>query len=122
MPWNITTEPIDLERIRKALSIPATKEWLDIIRTAMSRLERESPSSIATVQEYLDQLEITRTQKRAQRTSDSYAMIRADVVEWQPGTKGAGYDLDEAELVQLIAQTLYIEPPETSNYGALLRS
>lgn len=123
MPWNTTAAPTDLERIRRALKVPAEKTYLDILRTAMSRVERESPDSIATVQELLDSLEGNRTKRTVTLGDASNALIKADVLEWQPGAKTEGMDVLRAEWIEELTAALYLElPHQTYSYGTLGRS
>jgi hypothetical protein len=123
MPWNTITAPTDLERIRRALKVPAEKTYLDILRTAMSRVEKESPDSIATVQELLDNLDGNRTKRMATLGDASSALIKADVLEWQPGAKTDGMDTLRAEWIQELTAALYLEiPNQAYGYGTLRRS
>lgn len=123
MPWNTTTAPTDLERIRRALKVPAEITYLDVLREAMKRVERESPDSISTVQELLDSLDGNRTTRTATLDNASNALIKADVLEWQPGAKTDGMDLLRAEWIAELTAALYLElPNQTSSYGTLGRS
>lgn len=123
MSWNTTIAPTDLERIRRALKVPAEKTYLDILRTAMSRVERESPDSIATVQELLDSLDGNRTKRTATLGDASNALVKADVLEWQPGAKTEGMDVLRAEWITELTAALYLELPNQSyGYGTLGRS
>jgi hypothetical protein len=114
MPWNTTVAPVDSERIRRALVIPAEKQWMDLIRAAQARIERDSPDAIATIQELLD--------NRYQAYGDAgYALIKADVLEWEPGVKPAGLDTLQEEWKRELSEALLIEPPDRG-YGTLSRS
>ncbi|GEM_PF-3332755 len=117
MPWNTTSIPTDLERIRRALKVPAEKTYLDIIRLSMSRLELQAPDAIATVQEILDNLDNNRAKRMATLGDASSALIKADVLEWQPGAKSDGMDQLEALWVQELCAALYLELPVPSTYG-----
>lgn len=122
MPWNTDNPPTDLERIRRALKVPAEKYYLDIIRISMSRVERESPDTIATIQESLDSLDSNRSDIRAVRANPTYSMSRADVVEWDAATpQDTGLVVDREEIREEIAAALLIQLPERNN-GTLGRS
>lgn len=119
MPWDTET---DLERIRRTLRVPAEKIYLDIIRTSMSRVERESPASIATIQELLTEFEGNRKTTKALRGDASYAMTRADVIEWSPGQRDSGLQIDKEDIRQEIATALFLQLPEQSSNGYTSRS
>lgn len=122
MPWNVDTRPTDLERIRRVLKVPAEKIYLDIIRISMQRIEKESPETIDTVQELLDGLEGNRS-SRAEAYSDAgYGLIKADVLEWEPGTKTVGLEVMRTEWIQELCATLLIEPPEWTHGTYVVRS
>lgn len=129
--------PTDLERIRKHLNIPAEKYRLDILRISMSRIENESPDSIATVQAILTRLDVNRKKLLGipldpddpdEEPDDgaygdvSFAMIQADVIKWQPGSRTDGMEILQARLQRELASTLLIDIPESYGYGTLSRS
>ena len=128
--WNTTTQPTDRERIRLALLYPAAKLYIDAIQSAMDRITNESPDSIATVQDILGQLDEVQETLTATLTDTSYAMIKADVVEWEPGGKRAeGMQSQLDTLTVWLATTMNLEVytgPGTSSGsssdGILLRS
>lgn len=127
MTWNTTNPPIDRERIRKVLNYPAVKLSVDSIQSAMDRITEESPESIATVQELLDQIEELSESLRTARSDASYAMIKADVVEWEAGGKRSeGIAIEKAELEADLAATMglapYTEVSSGGSDGVLLRS
>lgn len=113
MPWN----PEDLERIRRVLKVPAEKLHLDILRTCMSRLERESPDTIATVQELLDDLEGLKVTRRTIRGDANNAMIQAGSVKWAPGQRSEGVELERHDALEELASALYINLPGYYEYG-----
>ncbi|MBD1996001.1 hypothetical protein H6G00_05140 [Leptolyngbya sp. FACHB-541] len=125
MSWNITP-PTDLERLRKHLKVPAEQMYLDILRISMERVERESPDTVYTIQEQLDQLDQLKIQKSNLVSSGSYGLTykKVDVLEWEwgGGDPSSGVAIQEAELVKDIATALHIELPESNGYGTLGRS
>lgn len=120
MPWNTIVAPVDSERIRRALVIPAEKQWMDLIRSAQARIERDCPDAIVTIQELLDNLEGNRTSRYQAYGDAGYALIKADVLEWEPG-KNAGLDTLQEEWKRELSEALMIEPPDRG-YGTLSRS
>lgn len=127
MTWNTTTIPTDRERIRKVLNYPAVKQSVDTIQSAMDRITNESPESITTVQSLLEQIDELAESLRTARSDASYAMIKADVVEWEPGGKRSeGIAIEKAELEAELAATMGLEPYGGASVGGsdgiLLRS
>lgn len=127
MTWNTTTAPIDRERIRKALLYPAAKITVNQIQTAMDRITLESPESISSIQSLLDKLDDIDDLILTANSDSSYAMIRADVVEWEGGGKRtAGLWVERNGVIQELSSTLSLAPYQmagnSNNSGMLLRS
>lgn len=124
MTWNTTTFPTDKERLRIVLGIPVEKQWLNILQMSMDRVENVSPDSVGTAQTLLDEWEQTKAEGSALKRSENYALVRADVLEWESGSRGAGFEERLAEIKQELATLLYIDPPEIggSNGAVLYRS
>lgn len=92
MAWNTTSLPSDKERLRIVLGIPAERNWLNILQQSMDRVVRDSQDSIFTAQNLLSEWETVKAQHSAVKASENYALVRADVLEWESGQRGAGFE------------------------------
>lgn len=81
MAWAAT----DREVIRRHLGIPASTIPLDHLDVLMAEA---SAASITTSQVAISKLNALETSFEA-RASEDLGLIRADVLEWQPGNPGA---------------------------------
>jgi hypothetical protein len=92
MPWLAT----DREAIRRHLAIPASTIPLDHLDVLMGEA---SAASITTSQTAIDKLNTLETTFQS-KASEDLGLIRADVLEWQPGSP-------EAKLSGIRAQQAY---------------
>lgn len=81
MPWQNT----DREAIRRHLAIPATTIALDHLEVLMGEA---SAASITTSQTSITKLNALETAFES-KASEDLGLIRADVLEWQPGNPTA---------------------------------
>lgn len=81
MPWLST----DREAIRRHLAIPASEIPLDHLDVLMAEASADSITSSQTAIGKLNALEADFEAK----ASEDLALIRADVLEWQPGDASA---------------------------------
>lgn len=81
MPWQNT----DREAIRRHLAIPATTIALDHLDVLMGEA---SAASITTSQTSITKLNALETAFES-KASEDLGLIRADVLEWQPGNPTA---------------------------------
>lgn len=120
MPWNTTNSPIDRERIRRILGIPVEKQWLNILDISMTRIQEVSEDAIATIQELLDEHESLKALVSQTLGDSSYALVRADVLEWEAGQRSSGMEIRIQQIKQEIASALLIEPPSSGYSSATL--
>jgi hypothetical protein len=77
----------DREAIRRHLAIPASSIPLDQLDVLMAEA---SAASITTSQTAIDKLDTLEADFEA-KASEDLALIRADVLEWQPGSPEAKF-------------------------------
>lgn len=82
MPWATGNR----EAIRLYCELPPLPEWYGVLDNNMNAA---SEAIITTVQASLAELEDLETELNSQLQADS-SLVRADVLEWQPGRAGAG--------------------------------
>ncbi|MBD2261362.1 hypothetical protein [Pseudanabaena sp. FACHB-2040] len=108
MPWTPTTKA----RIMAALRLPqAAPRWWELVEDAMTRVEMLSGgSSIGYVEGLLTSIEAAKT-AIASGAGDS-ALVRADVLEWQPGQRNAGFSQELAGKKEDLICALFTEPEQ----------
>lgn len=100
--WQAT----DAERIRTALNLPPTAGVLDAIAIAMDWLTQHSSLTITTIQAKLNKLDALEATLDGIYGDSNFALVRADVLEWQPGNKAAGPEQARSRLIEDIRTAL----------------
>ncbi|HEY9737535.1 MAG TPA: hypothetical protein V6D06_14675 [Trichocoleus sp.] len=108
MPWAPTTKA----RVMAALRLPqAAPRWWELVQDAMDRVEALSGgSSIGYVEGLLTAIEAAKA-AIASGATDA-ALIRADVLEWQPGQRNAGFSQELASKKEDLICALFTEPEQ----------
>lgn len=96
----------DRERIRNALDLPSNETGLAAIQAGMDELTKRNTLAIETVQSALTKWEALEDTLDSVTGDASYALVKADVLEWQPGQRSAGPEQRKAYWAGKIATTL----------------
>lgn len=113
MPWATG----DREAIRLYCEIPPLPEWL---ATLDNNMGAASEDIVTTVQVSLGELADLEDQLNSQLQADA-SLVRADVLEWQPGRAGAGRGIRQLmdRHIQRIRLALMLPTPSTQRGSGL---
>lgn len=98
--------PEDRERIRNALDLPSNETVLAAIQAGMDELTKRNPLAIETVQNALTKWETLEATLDTITGDASYALVKADVLEWEAGARSAGPEQRKAYWAAKIQKTL----------------
>lgn len=108
MPWADTSLGLILKH--KAYQVTAgnmtTLNLITLIQQQMSKVEANTPFLIATIESDLATLETLDTALTTEKGSTNAALIQADVLRWQAGSKTAGISGRYEEIRQRVARLL----------------
>lgn len=106
-----TWTPEDRERIRTALSLPASRIALDAIALGMNWLTANYPDGIATVQAKLSKLESLLQSSEEVQNSANFNLKKAGELEWDlsAGSKTSGIEAGLSRLRFEIAIALGLD-------------
>lgn len=95
----------------------------DDIWERLDNIETESEILVTQFQAILTNLTTIETAIISERSSPNGALIRADVLEWQPGSRTSGMTTQRDDLIEKLRMRLGL-PPTASDWGGgvLLRS
>ena len=116
----------DLIRVIKYLEIqPFTSQGEEFVRAQMVRTETELPGLVPEIQADLDKLDTIDAALTTEQGSVNAALIKADVLEWEPGgRRTTGFTSEMARIKNRIRALLGISGPTTggrSGMGILMR-
>lgn len=111
MPWNASTKT----KICLALGLPIiAPAYVEYVERALIDAEAYGgATAVSLIEGYLAQYEAAQTAVHAE--SANAGLIRADVLEWQPGARVAGHQQEMQRLRRLIADALAIKLPTGGN-------
>jgi len=118
MPWANT----DREKIRVWLEVPNTDYANDILDTNMGAATADT---IATVQASIAKITVWEDQQEEQEAADERALIKADVLEYDPNFRGVGLSNLIGKHKRRIEVALNLEnirKPQNLGYTQLYRS
>lgn len=116
----------DLIRVIKYLEIqPFTSQGEEFVRAQMVRTETELPGLVPEIQSDLDKLDTIDATLTTEQGSVNASLIKADVLEWEPGGRRvAGFTAEMSRLKNRIRTLLGIDSLTSggrSGMGILMR-
>ena len=114
MPFN-TAPPSDKERLRRALSYPATRDYLNVLGAAMDELEKNSQEAVTTVQGLLDEFDQLRTGASTALGGTNYALVQAGELRWESGARAQGFEQRQKQIVEELRDTLDLKTFEIAS-------
>lgn len=113
MPFS-TAAPSDKERIRRAIAYPATADYLNVLGAAMTELEANSPETVDTVVQLLDEFDQLRTGKSTALGGTNFALIQAGELRWESGARTGGFEMRQQQITNELRSTLDLKTFEVA--------
>ena len=122
MAFTLFTEN-DLTRVIKYLEInPFTTQGEEYVRIQMERTEDSLPNLVPEIQADLDTLDTLDASLTTEQGSTNAALIKADVLEWEPGgARTRGLYAEAARLKIRLRSLLGLAANGGSKMGTLMR-
>ena len=122
MAFTLFTEN-DLTRVIKYLEInPFTTQGEEYVRIQMDRTEDSLPNLVPEIQADLNTLDTLDASLTTEQGSTNAALIKADVLEWEPGgARTRGLYAEAARLKTRLRSLLGLTASSGSRMGTLMR-
>jgi hypothetical protein len=105
MPFAADTKVKIMMALELPITVPAYVEYVE--RALLDAETYGGEAAVTAIENYLTQYEAAQT--KLNQESANAGLIKADVLEWQPGARTGGFKQEMQRLRSLIANTLLLD-------------